>query len=75
MTNSPHETTLTWRKSSFSDGTGNGNNCVELAALPDGGVSVRDSKLAGSSPVVNFTKAELSAFVLGIKAGEFDDLI
>lgn len=64
-----------WRKSSFSDGTGNGNNCVELASLADGGIAVRDSKLADSGPVVTFTQAELRAFVLGVKAGEFDDLI
>lgn len=75
MTNNPVETTLTWHKSSFSDGTGSGNNCVELAALPDGGVAVRDSKLVDSGPVVHFTRAELRAFVLGVKAGEFDDLI
>lgn len=74
MTNNPGETTLAWRKSSFSDGTGSGNECVELASLADGGVAVRDSKLADSGPVVTFTRAELRAFVLGIKAGEFDDL-
>ena len=34
-------TTATWRRSSYS--TGSGNNCVELADLGDG-VGVRDSK-------------------------------
>jgi hypothetical protein len=33
---------LEWRKSSYSGGTG--GNCVEIAALPDGGYAVRDSK-------------------------------
>jgi len=75
MTNNPVETTLAWRKSSFSDGTGSGNECVELAALPDGARAVRDSKSADSGPVVTFTKAGLAAFVLGVKAGAFDDLI
>jgi hypothetical protein len=33
---------LTWAKSSYSGG--GQANCVELAALPDGGRAVRDSK-------------------------------
>jgi hypothetical protein len=33
---------LTWRKASRSGGTG--GNCVEVAALPDHGRAVRDSK-------------------------------
>jgi hypothetical protein len=33
---------LIWRKSSYS--SGQGGNCVEVAALPDGGMAVRDSK-------------------------------
>ena len=36
---------LTWRKSSYS--SGQGGNCVEVAALPDGGIAVRDSKNPG----------------------------
>ncbi|ROP37276.1 DUF397 domain-containing protein [Saccharothrix texasensis] len=66
---------LTWRKSSFSNGTGNGGACVELAPLSDGGVAMRNSTLGEASPVVHYTQAELRAFVLGVKAGEFDDLI
>ncbi len=33
---------LDWHKSSYS--SGNGDNCVEVAALPDGGRAIRDSK-------------------------------
>lgn len=66
---------LAWRKSSFSDGSGGGNECVELAALPDGGIAVRNSTLGDASPVVHYTQAELRAFFLGVKAGEFDDLV
>jgi Domain of unknown function (DUF397) len=33
---------LTWKKSSYSSSTG--GNCVEVAALPDGGRAIRDSK-------------------------------
>ncbi|MFI7674010.1 DUF397 domain-containing protein [Actinophytocola sp. NPDC049390] len=44
-------TTLRWRKSSFSGGTGGGNdNCVEIA-LTDETAAVRDSKNA-SGPVL-----------------------
>jgi len=75
MSSDPNKPLLAWRKSSYSTGDGNGGQCVELAALPEGGVAVRDSKLGDQSPVVSFTRAELRAFVLGVNAGEFDDLI
>lgn len=65
---------LRWRKSSFSTGDGNGDECVELAVLPDGGVAMRDSKLGSGSPILTFTRGEMAAFVQGAKAGEFDDL-
>jgi hypothetical protein len=60
-----------WRKSSASKATG---NCVELAALSNGGVAVRDSKNP-EGPMLRFTPAEWSAFAHGWTAGEFDDLI
>lgn len=60
--------TLVWRKSSFSND--NGNECVEVAALPDGGMAVRDSKYP-MGPTLSFTAAEWSAFVKGARAGEF----
>lgn len=68
-------TGLTWRKSSFSNGDGGGNECVELAALPCGDVAMRDSKLFDASPLLSFSKPELAAFIKGAKAGEFDDLV
>lgn len=59
----------TWRKSSYSI---NGSNCIELADAGDA-VVVRDSKHPDSGHLT-LTRAELAAFIAGIKAGEFDDL-
>lgn len=56
----------TWRKSSFSNGTG--GNCVEVADLP-GGRAVRDSKHP-EGPILVFTRKRWQAFVQGIQAGE-----
>ncbi|WP_243793569.1 DUF397 domain-containing protein [Saccharopolyspora gloriosae] len=65
---------LTWRKSSFSGGSnGGGGQCVEAAALPDGRVAVRNSNHPEDGAVL-FTRAEMFAWVQGVKAGEFDDL-
>jgi hypothetical protein len=61
---------LRWRKSSAS--TGNGE-CVELAALDDGRVAVRDSKNPDGAMLI-FTRAEMRAWLHGVRAGEFDDL-
>jgi len=47
---------------------------VELAALPDGGVAMRNSRDPHGSALV-YTRAELAAFVLGAKDGQFDDLV
>jgi hypothetical protein len=44
--------------------------CVEVGQLADGGVAVRDSKNPGQQPLV-FTAAEWTAFVAGVRAGEF----
>ena len=57
-----------WRKSSYSGANG---NCVELAPTDDGGHAMRDSK-DPNGPALFFTKAEMDAFVAGVKAGEFD---
>lgn len=59
-----------WRKSSASNPTG---NCVELAALPDGGVAMRNSRHP-AGPTLVYTRAEIAAFLTGVRAGEFDDL-
>jgi len=69
MTGSPVRDPLHWRKSSFSGET----NCVEMALLPDGTVAMRDSRAPGNVAAI-FSRAEVSAFLLGVKAGEFDDL-
>jgi hypothetical protein len=58
---------LNWRKSRRSGG----GNCVEIAPLWSGGVAIRDSKNP-AGPVLRYTAAEWSAFVAGVKDGEFD---
>jgi hypothetical protein len=63
---SPH-TTLRWRKSSYSTGDGSGNECVELAPLPDGGRAIRDSKLGENSGILATTPTAWSAFLTEIK--------
>lgn len=61
-----------WRKSSFSESPASGaGNCVEVAALGDGTVAVRDSKDPGAG-VLRLTRAAMAAWVTGCKAGEFD---
>ena len=61
---------LRWRKSSASNPTG---NCVELAELASGRIAVRNSRHP-SGPVLVYSRAEIAAFLSGIRAGEFDDL-
>lgn len=55
-----------WRKASFS---GN-NGCVEVADTSDH-VWVRDTK-DREGPVLAFTRSEWTAFLAGVRAGEFD---
>jgi uncharacterized protein DUF397 len=61
---------VTWRKSTASNPTG---ACVEVAPLPHGDVAVRNSRHP-SGPALVYTRAEIAAFLAGVKNGEFDDL-
>jgi Domain of unknown function (DUF397) len=56
-----------YRKSTFS---GNGG-CVEVRQLQDGMIALRDSKDT-SLPPHHFTPQEWSAFLAGVRNGEFD---
>ncbi|GAB3972823.1 DUF397 domain-containing protein [Streptomyces sparsus] len=60
-----------WRKSRRSNPSG---NCVELAELPNGSVAVRNSRHP-AGPALVYTEAEITAFILGAKDGDFDDLL
>jgi hypothetical protein len=63
-----------WRTSSRTGGLdGGGGNCVEVAALCDGGIAVRDSKHPDGA-VLFLTRAELAVWISGVKAGKFSDL-
>jgi hypothetical protein len=59
-----------WRKSTASNPSG---ACVEVAALPGGDVAVRNSRHP-SGPALVYTRAEVAAFLAGVRDGEFDDL-
>jgi hypothetical protein len=60
-----------WRKSQASNPSG---SCVEIAELPGAKVAVRNSR-DKAGPALIYPRAELAAFLLGIKNGEFDGLL
>ncbi|MEU3226911.1 DUF397 domain-containing protein [Streptomyces sp. NPDC006976] len=62
---------INWQKSSYS-GADNNQSCIELAPV-DGSIRMRESD--DPDVVVTTSVAKLRAFVLGVKAGEFDHLI
>ncbi|MFI2291311.1 DUF397 domain-containing protein [Streptomyces niveus] len=59
--------TYDWQKSSYS---GTAGNCVNIAAADDGTIKLRESDDPGT--IVTTTPEKLRAFILGVKAGEFD---
>ena len=63
---------IVWRRPGVPEG--DDRPAIETAALPDGTVGVRYSADPDAGMVV-FTRAEIDAFVKGVKAGEFDDLV
>lgn len=48
----------------------NFGGCVEVGRTPEGAVLVRDTK--DRAQQLSFTDEEWTAFVAGVKAGEFD---
>ncbi|WP_411080105.1 DUF397 domain-containing protein [Streptomyces sp. cmx-18-6] len=59
-----------WVKSRKSEANG---MCIELAALPQGGIAIRNSTDPDGAALI-VKSAELEAFVDGAKKGEFDSL-
>lgn len=63
----PELSDVVWRKSGFSGASG----CVEVAALADDLIAVRDSK-DPDGPILGFRRDEWNAFIEGVRDGEFD---
>jgi hypothetical protein len=60
---------LAWRTSSFTGS--NGASCVEVAPVTEG-IAVRDTKDRSRAPHVH-SAAAWTAFVAGVRAGEFGE--
>ncbi|AXG80252.1 DUF397 domain-containing protein [Streptomyces paludis] len=61
---------LHWQKSSYS---AEANGCVHVAAAEDGSIKLVESD--DPHVIVTTTPAKLHAFILGVKAGEFDHFV
>lgn len=62
---------MQWRKSSFCGTDHVTEQCVEVAPASQGAVIyLKDWE----GDLVSYSREEFRAFVLGVKAGEFDDL-
>lgn len=59
---------VSWRKSSYSGGSG--GECVEVGFGMPSAVPVRDSK-DPKGPALSFDTAAWTTFVAGVKAGDF----
>jgi hypothetical protein len=65
-------THVIWQKSRRSNPSG---NCVEVARLPhDRGIAIRNSR-DPEGPALIYTVAEVEAFILGVRDGDFDHLV
>jgi hypothetical protein len=64
-------TTARWVKARASSTTG---ACVETTSVVADEICVRNSR-DPEGPVLRFTKQEWTAFVAGVKAGEFDAIV
>jgi phosphoribosyl-AMP cyclohydrolase len=73
MTQRDAQAQAQWRTSSFSNGESTDATCVEVATLTDGRIAVRNSNHSDAGAVY-FTRAEMDAWIKGVKAGEFDHL-
>ncbi|MFF6994408.1 DUF397 domain-containing protein [Streptomyces sp. NPDC008313] len=62
---------VNWTKSRRSNAEG---NCVEVAALADGSIALRNSR-DPDGPALVYTRAEAVAFLGGAKDGDFDHLL
>lgn len=60
-----------WIKTRHSNAEG---NCVEVAALTGGDIAMRNSR-DPDGPALVYTPAEITAFLAGVKDGEFDHLV
>jgi hypothetical protein len=60
-----------WHKSARSGPSG---NSVEVAALPDGGYAVRNSRFP-DGPALVYTQGEMTSFIGGAKDGDFDAMV